>query len=146
MGGSEKVIEKRIQRFVAFNARMREATLESEKKFLKSAGNISATQLQIILTVGDHPGCTMGAIARILHFSKANITQMVDRLIRDKFLKKSKSKIDQRVCEVVLLAKAKKIVDLNKEHVERVARNWFSKMTDDEQEMMLSILDRYFED
>ena len=137
-------MEERIQRFVQVNSRIREATLESEEKFLKMAGNISAAQLQLILTVGENPGCTMSMIANILHFSKANVTQMVDRLIRDKYVKKNKSKIDRRVAQVELLAKGKKIVDLSKEHVERVTKDWFSRMTVHEQEAVLSMLERYF--
>lgn len=143
---SKEVIEaERVERFVRFNARMREATLESEQEFLKEAGNISASQLQIILSIGEHEPCAMSELARILHFSKANVTQMVDRLIQGKWVKKVRRSDDQRVVEVSLLAKGKRVVELNREHVERVAKNWFSKLADDEIEAMLSVLDRYFE-
>jgi DNA-binding MarR family transcriptional regulator len=145
MGNEDpSALEGRIQRFVQINARIREATLESEKEFLKSAGNISAAQLQVVLTVGDHPDCTMSVIANALHFSKANVTQMVDRLVRGGYLKKVKSEQDRRITQVKLLSKGKNIVQLSKQHVEQVARDWFGRMTEDEQEAVLSLLDRYF--
>lgn len=58
---------------------MREKTLEAERDFLKLSGDISATQLQILLVFGDKGVCTMNQLANIVHFSKANITQMIDR-------------------------------------------------------------------
>lgn len=143
---NKKISDSRIQRFVKCNGRIREATLESEREFLKLAGNISAAQLQIVLAVGNHTPCSMSQLANILHFSKANITQMVDRLIQKKFLKKTRRRDDQRVVEVALLARGQKVVDLNREHVERVAKSWFSKMSDEQQEMMLTMLEGFLDD
>lgn len=134
---NQKIRDERIQRFVKCNTRMREATLESEREFLKLAGNISAAQLQIILAIGDNAPCTMSQLAKILHFSKANVTQMVDRLIQNKFVKKIRRRDDQRVVEVTLLAKGQKVVTLNRKHVERIAKSWLGNMTDEEQERML---------
>jgi hypothetical protein len=37
-------MDDKVQRLVRFNARMREATLEFEKAFLKLAGNVSTSQ------------------------------------------------------------------------------------------------------
>lgn len=145
MSTKRQSLDERIQRFTECNQRMREATLGSEREFLKSAGNISAAQLQLILTIGDNAPCTMSQLAKILDFSKANVTQMVDRLILNKFVEKIRRQDDQRVVEVTLLAKGQKIVVLNKEHVERVAKNWFSKMTEEEQEMMLRMWEKYLD-
>lgn len=50
----------------------------------------------------------------------------------------------QRIVNVDLLTKGKKVVELNREHVERIARDWFGKMTDEEQEGMLSIWESFF--
>lgn len=136
-------LEERIKRFVICNSRMRETTLESEREFLKLAGNISAAQLQILLTIGENESCRMSQLAKTMHFSKANITQMVDRMVQKRFVKKVKRRNDQRVIDVILLEKGKKIVNLNKEHVMRVAKSWFSKMTEQEQEAMLSMWERY---
>jgi DNA-binding MarR family transcriptional regulator len=141
---SQQKMNARIARFVQFNSRMREATLESEQAFLKAVGSISASQLQMLLSVGDHQPCTMSQLAAILHFSKANVSQMVDRLIRDKYVQKIRRQDDQRVVEVSLLAKGQAIVKLNREHVERVAKNWFARLSESEQDTMLDILDRYF--
>ncbi len=138
-------LDERVNRFLQCNAKMREVTLESEREFLKLAGNISTAQLQIVLAIGDSEPCTMSQLAETMHFSKANITQMVDRLVRNKYVKKAKRKTDKRIVEVSLLSKGKKVVELNNEHVVRVARNWFKKMTDEEQEMLLSMWERYFD-
>lgn len=139
-------LEERIKRFVICNTRMREATLESEREFLKLAGNISAAQLQILLAIGENESCPMSQLAKTIHFSKANVTQMVDRLAQKRLVKKIKRRDDQRVIEVILFEKGKKIVNLNKEHVMRVAKSWFSKMTDEEQESMLSMWECYLND
>lgn len=122
---------------------MREATLDSEKQFLQLANNISTAQLHILLTIGDYEPCSMSKVATIMGFSKANMTQMVDRLIRKKFVKKIKNQNDQRITLIILLSKGKKIIDLNRAHIENMASNWFSNMTDEEQEGMLSVWERY---
>lgn len=138
--------EERVQRFITCNTKMREATLESERAFLKEAGNISAAQLQVILAVGAHMPCTMTHLAKVLHFTQANVTQMVNRLIDKKFLKRTRSKDDGRVMFVTLLAKGRRVFELNQAHVERVARNWFANMTKEEQEGMLATWEKYLGD
>lgn len=137
------ILEQRVQRFVKLNAKMREATLRSEQQFLKLAGNISAAQLQILLVVGEHAECTMSQIANLLYFSQANTTQMINRLIEKKLLKRCRSKEDKRVVYISLLAKGQKIYDLNQQHVARTARDWFSQMSNDEQEGMLNFWEKY---
>ena len=137
------VPEQRVQRFVQLNTRMWEATLKSEQEFLKQACNISAAQLQVILAVGQSPSCTMGHLAKILHFSQANVTQMANSLIAKKFLKRQRSKEDRRVVYLNLLEKGQRICKLHREHVERTAREWFAKMPDEDQEMMLQFWEKY---
>lgn len=130
-------LNQRIDRFVRVNDIIREATLESEREFLKLAGNISTAQLQILLTIGLHQPGTMSEIAEIMHFSQANVTQMINRLILKRYVKRLPCKEDKRVTYITLLSKGEKICQLHKEHVERTAKEWFSKMTEREQEQML---------
>lgn len=139
----KSIFEKRIQRFVICNAKMREATLKSEQAFLELAGDISPAQLQILLAIGEHSPCTMNQLAKILHFTQANMTQMATRLIHKKFIKRTRSKEDQRVVYVQLLTKGEAICKLHRQHVERTAREWFNKMTDEEQELMLTMWEKY---
>lgn len=141
---NENSLKERVERFISINTRTREATLKSEQEFLRLAGNISAAQLHIILSVGQLPDCTMSQLAIKLHFTQANITQMVNRLIEKKFLKRTQSKTDKRVFYITLLTKGKKVFDLHAEHVERTARKWFSKMTEEEQEGMLQLWEKTF--
>ncbi len=140
-----KKLQQRIQRFINLNSKMRTVTLKSEQSFLKLAGNISAPQLQLILAIAEYTDCTMSQLAKILHFSQANITQMVDRLINKKYLKRTRSKMDRRIVYVSLLPKAEKIVVLHREHVINFAKDWFKLMTDIEQETMLNLLEKYIE-
>ena len=139
-------LAQRIARFVQVNDIIREATLESEREFLKLAGNISTAQLQILLTIGSHNPCTMSKIASIMHFSQANVTQMVNRLIIKRYVKRTPSKQDKRVTYVTLLNKGEKVCQLHKEHVERTATQWFSKMTEEQQEHMLALWEKLIGD
>lgn len=140
-----KALDERIKRFVLCNSKMRERTLESEREFLKLAGNISPAQLHIILSIGENSPCTMSQLAKILHFSKPNITQMIERLIQKKMVKKVKHATDQRSVEVILLSIGKKISDLHKAHVERVAKSWFTNMSEPDQEAMLKTWEKYLD-
>lgn len=137
--------DERIKRFVLCNSKMRERTLESEREFLKLAGDIGPAQLHIILSIGENSPCTMSQLAKILHFSKPNITQMVERLIQKKMVKKIKHATDQRSVEVVLLKKGSQIFDLHQAHVERVAKSWFANMSEPDQEGMLQVWEKYLD-
>ena len=139
----KSVLEQRVQRFVICNSKMREATLKSEQAFLKLAGDISAAQLQILLAIGENSPCTMNQLAKILHVTQANMTQMATRLIHKKFIKRTRSKEDQRIVYVNLLSKGEAICKLHRKHVERTAREWFNKMTDEEQESMLAMWEKF---
>lgn len=126
-------LNTRIKRFMHLNAVLRQQLLRSEQKFLKTAGGISASQLQMILLLDKYQPCSMSFLSKNLNFSKANISQMVDRLVRDKYLKKIKRHQDQRVVEAVLLTKGENIVALNKQHAKQIASKWFAKVTAAEQ-------------
>ncbi len=134
-------LSTRVKRFMHLNAVLRQQLLRAEQKFLKSVGGISASQLQMILLLDKYQPCSMSFLSKNLNFSKANISQMVDRLVRDKYLKKIKRHPDQRVVEAVLLTKGENIVALNKQHAKQIAGKWFAKVTATEQ---LGII-RWFE-
>lgn len=136
-------LNERIKRFVTCNSKIRERTLESEREFLKRAGDMSHAQLHVVLSLAENTPCTMSKLAKILHFSKPNITQMIERLIAKKIVKKIKHATDQRSVEVILLQKGKRISDLHNAHVVRVAKSWFQNMTEAEQEGMLLVWEKY---
>lgn len=132
-----------IRRFTACNEAMRIATLKSERDFLREAGNISTAQLHIILSIREKGTLMMSELADMLHFTRANVTQLVDKLVDKKYLKRIRSDNDRRVISVSLLAKAKIVAKLYQEHVERTAHDWLSHMSAEEQEGMLSTWEKY---
>lgn len=139
---NKNTLQHRVERFTRINTILREQTLESERQFLKLAGNISTAQLQLLLTIGQYHPCTMSKVAKIMHFSQANVTQMIDRLVNKRFVKRSACKQDKRVTYITLLTKGEKVCKLHKEHVQRTAKQWFSKMTESEQEFLLSLWEK----
>lgn len=140
-----KTLENRIERFIHYNARMREKTLASEQAFLKKAGNISSAQLHVLLSIGENPECTISALAKQLQFSKSNMTQMIDKLIKNSFVRKRKNKLDKRIVDIILLEKGKKICAAHQAHVVRVAKGWFEVMSEDEQMLFLETWKKYLE-
>jgi DNA-binding MarR family transcriptional regulator len=143
MKTNNEQLKQRIQRFVRINHLMREATLASEREFLQLAGNISAAQLQLILAIGSQGKCTMSQLAQSMHFSQANVTQMINRLISKNFVKRHRCQVDKRVSYVSLLSKGKKVCQLHQEHIERTVAECFSKMSENEQEQMLSFWEKF---
>lgn len=137
--------ERNIQRFIHCNNKSRELSMESEAEFIKQAGNISLPQLQVVLSVAAHAPCTMSHLAEVMKLSQANITQLVTRLVNNKYLKRIRSKEDRRVVYVDLLSKGKNIIKLHDAHVRNFAKLWFDVMTIEEQEIMLSAWERVIE-
>ncbi len=143
MKNTHKPLPKNIERFIACNEAMRLATLKSEREFLQEAGNMSNAQLHIILSVFQRKMCTMSELASMLHFTRGNVTQLVDKLVANKFVKRIRSEEDRRLVSITLLEKGNRIAQLHLEHVKRVGADWFKHMAAEEQDVMLSCWEKY---
>ncbi|MEM9244011.1 MAG: MarR family transcriptional regulator [Pseudomonadota bacterium] len=131
-----------LERFISCNSKIRLATLASEQEFLNLAGKINAAQLQLILAIGTCENCSMKYLAQILGSSPANISQMIKRLQVKKFVSCTRDVTDRRASQVRLLSKGQKIYQAHRQHVLRVTKQWFAKMSHDEQLFFLEIWER----
>ncbi|BDG03032.1 MarR family winged helix-turn-helix transcriptional regulator [Anaeromyxobacter oryzae] len=91
-------------------ARIRELlTLISRRRSLRDpiaasceATNLTPVQIHILLWLGNDGALTMGELARRVAVTEKTITGIVDRLERDRLVRRSRDPVDRRVVHVSL--------------------------------------------
>jgi DNA-binding MarR family transcriptional regulator len=137
-----QAVERRIERFLALNEKMRVQTLEAEQAFNEKVNYLSVPQLHAVLTIHRLANCTMSQLADELHMSRGSITQIIDKLIKLKLVKRKPSLEDRRVIFAELTAKGESVVELQKDSIREVCVQIFEKITAKEQEAFLDFFEK----
>ena len=132
--------KEKVQTLVYYNNLIREATTKYEQKFMASTQNLSTMCVNVLTTIGVHKSCTQSTIAKSVSLTPGSITQIIDKLELKNLVKRQRCKVDRRKIYVALTAKGKKIYDLRMHGIESVFREWLSRLTSQEQEMLLTIM------
>jgi DNA-binding MarR family transcriptional regulator len=82
----------------------------------------------------------MSDLAHYMNVTTAAMTGMIDRLVRDGYLKRHDDPSDRRIIRVYLTKKGKNTVKDTIEHKRKMTINLFGKISQAERENYLSIL------
>lgn len=74
-------------------------------------GDISISQIIILNILKINGRCKMNEIAKGLHVTTSAATGLVDRMVRNSFLKRVPSEKDRRIINIEMTQKGQKIVD-----------------------------------
>lgn len=83
--------------------------------------DVPPSQVIAMVAIEEKGGCTLTELRREMHVSAPTITGIIDRLVRDNFVKRSVDLSDRRVKNVVLTDKGKK---LTKKFRENIRKRW----------------------
>jgi DNA-binding MarR family transcriptional regulator len=139
------VTEKRLKRFVEINEILRENTAYAEGKFYSDFKDLTLMQVHVLRIINYHKPCTMGQIAKSADLTMGSVTQILDRLIAKKYVKRIRSKQDRRIVYAELSAKGKKVIESSKGHVSLVGKNLLAKFPEKDQEQFLKFFSRMIE-
>lgn len=103
---------------------------------------ITPQQWTILDYLWEKDGIPLGELARLAQKDFANVTRIVDKLIRDKYLIKKKDITDKRSFLIFLTPKAIEIKDSIRQLQDNVTRNNLKGLSEEEQEMLISLLGR----
>jgi DNA-binding MarR family transcriptional regulator len=104
---------------------------EKSSKYGKSDGYYQI--LGILITSGPLPISTIG---RQLHISKPNMTPLIDKLVKDKMVKRIRSKEDRRVVNIEITDEGKKFLLEARKVVEENIKENLSNLNDKELETL----------
>jgi len=139
----DQAFEERVNRFVRYNSIIRVKTAKAEREVLSLARNISLAELNTIKTIATNKFCTMSTIAKEVYLTQGSVTQIIDKLIKKKLVKRSRSRNDRRVVYAELTQKGKKIYNTYIEGVKSTAKTLFNKISIEEQEAVLDMMQKW---
>jgi DNA-binding MarR family transcriptional regulator len=72
---------------------------------------VPPSQVLAMVSIQERGGCTLTELKREMHVSAPTVTGIIDRLVRDGYVRRSPDRNDRRVKNVVLTAKGQKIIN-----------------------------------
>lgn len=112
-------------------------------RFLTARYSLTTPQFMLLLAATRGDDATLGALSDQLNCSRGNVTGIVDRLERDGWLMRERSREDRRVITVRLTDKGGRVADIQEalgHELGRIAQAW----TPEEQRELLALLVRVY--
>lgn len=135
-------LDDRVDQMARALLLMRRMQDKTAAEFLASLGSLSLQQLAVLNIVGDNEPCTMSEIAKKASLSLSSITIIVDKLVKDKLMKRIRSEEDRRVVRAALTTEGRKIYQVQIERVHKVIQRLFTILTSEEQEQLVKVLQK----
>jgi len=103
-------------------------------------GIISLPQMTILQYLYRRRSCIMSDIANLLSVSMSGATGLVDRMIKNRLLKRNRSKKDRRIVEITITPRGKKVARSVMQQQYKMIKKMFGKISRDERRKYLNIL------
>ena len=84
----------------------------------------------------------MSDIANLLSVSMSGVTGLVDRMIKNRLLKRNRSKKDRRIVEITITPRGKKVARSVMQQQYKMIKKMFGKISRDERRKYLNILEK----
>lgn len=107
-----------------------------------SESPLSMPQVTMLNWVARSPGCGVREIAQGLHVTPPTISVGVRRLIKDDWLEQRNDPDDRRARPLYLTDKGEAFVDIIQQHRAQTIKSFLSGLSTNEQEQLISLLDR----
>ena len=72
---------------------------------------VPPSQVLALVSIEERGGCTLTELRKEMHVSAPTVTGIIDRLVRDDYVKRNADRDDRRVKNVILTKKGQKIVN-----------------------------------
>lgn len=140
--GSNQLLEQRTQNVAQLLLGFRNMQDKKSTEFLKSLGNLSMQELNVLNVIGDHEPCIMSEVAKLASLSMSSISVIVDKLVKRKLVKRVRSSNDRRIVNGVLTTEGKRIHQIQIGHLHDVIRKMLNALTADEQELLMGMFQK----
>jgi len=107
--------------------------------FARTKTGITPSQWQVIGHIFRNEGCTTNEVAAALNMSGSAVTQLVNRLVSDGYVKREENSEDRRAHRLILSAQSKKRINTFKAKRLGLMLKLFSALTDAEFKQYLAL-------
>lgn len=128
-------------RMVELLPRLMQEITRHENNYV-TTGKITLPQLLVLEYLSHHQGCHMNAVASATNTSFSTATGMVDRLVKHGLVKRVPGQDDRRTVCVSITAKGRRILNEVYEQKRSGIVRLFSRISADEREEYLEILEK----
>ncbi len=90
--------------------------------------DVPPTQVLAMVAIEEWAGCTLSELQEEMHVSAPTVSGVINRLVRDKYVKRSIDKNDRRVKNVILTKKGEKVLVQFRSNIEKRWAHILSKM------------------
>jgi len=111
--------------------------LEAEEARELTGLQATPTQMNALLVVALHPHLTMGELSEELHLTESSCTRLVDRLVDSNLIRRKSDENDRRVVRLHPSSYGKQLASLVIDRRTRRFQELASKLTAEEQDMLL---------
>jgi DNA-binding MarR family transcriptional regulator len=133
-------IAENTRQFADYITLLRQQFTDSESAFLKKTQGMSLQQLKVLLVIASHRPCTMGKVAKHMPMlSLSSITVIVDKLVKQGFVKRARDESDRRVVYADFTTKGKELYQVYEEGVLKLSEEMMSQFSQQEQQEILSV-------
>jgi len=114
-----------------------------QNKFLKENKEVETfIEMRVISFLGNSGKCQMKEISEKLIVPKNNLTNIVNKLVKKKLLKRSRSEDDRRAVFVELTSRGVKLFEREEEAFLNLSQEFLSEINKTEQKLLLEILNK----
>ncbi len=130
-----------------FSDKLNEIMPVISREFLKHQtgefykAKITLSQFMVMDILHRHTESRMTDLARFINVTTAAVTGIIDRLVRDGYVKRQSDSRDRRIIKVSLTAEGNSVVQKMIERRKQVTRKIFGIITEEEREAYLKILE-----
>jgi DNA-binding MarR family transcriptional regulator len=136
-------LNQQVEEFGRYLLLLRKMQDKSGAEFLRSLGNLSMQELNILNAIGDHESCTMSDIAKQVSLSLSSVTVIADKLVKAKLVERIRSEEDRRIVRGTLTAEGKKIYHLQIHHLHDVLKKMLGMLSEEERKNLLTIFNKF---
>lgn len=104
--------------------------------------DLSFQEIHTIELIGNLGTTTMGELAKASNVTGGTMSVMIKKLVKKGLVERKGSQEDLRVIKVKLTGKGKKAHEEHKKMHMKATRKWLSVVSDEEQEIMLTVLNK----
>ena len=135
-----KDIEERSKKLYNYVTTFKGEILRLQFSFLESnIGSLNLKDLSVLMLIGRIGSCNMNCIAENLSLALSTTTSIVDRMVRNKLVKRARTEKDRRIVLVSLTEKGREIDSLIYTKAIHFYNLMLSRLTVEEQKSLLHI-------
>ena len=127
---NEKLYEEIMEQLLFFLPLLNKKFLREDEIFKSEV--LFPSHIQILLVLSNQKQMTMSEISKEINVINSNLTPLVDKLIKNGYLKRQTSKKDRRVVQISITPQGKAFVQKHKEYVKQLLIERFENLTEED--------------